>query len=401
MKTVFTIFSLLIFTAGINYGQSNLDISAQVRPRFQMVDKDFNSGLGPNNFTELRTRLGLKFSPVENVTGFVQLQDSRVYGTEPNTLSSIDNIDLHQAYFRIDKLFSLPLNLKVGRFEMVYGPQRLIGAVGWHNVGRSFDGAILQLNGNNVDVDFFAVQTNENSKPEDSLDLGLVGAYGNIKVSKNYKIQPFAIGELQSLGGFKRYTVGLYINGNVGNFSHEVEGAYQLGTMTANVDIAAFMFAFNVKYKFNAPIKPAIGGGIDYLSGDDGKDAQKFKVFNTLYATNHKFYGFMDYFLNIPSHTYGLGLMDIHAKAEFTPLKKFKTAFAFHLFKANADFTLPDESTSLDFGSEIDFTFIYNYNKAVKFQGGFSLFSPGEIFKQMKGEDSSTWGYLMAVVNLK
>ena len=53
---------------------------------------------------------------------------------------------LHQAYFSVNKLFDLPLNLKLGRMELSYGPQRLIGAVGWHNVGRSFDGGILQLN---------------------------------------------------------------------------------------------------------------------------------------------------------------------------------------------------------------------------------------------------------------
>ena len=42
---------------------------------------------------------------------------------------------------------------------------------------------------------------------------------------------------------------------------------------------------------------------------------KKYNVFNTLYATNHKYYGFMDYFIDIPRHTYGLGLIDIHAKA--------------------------------------------------------------------------------------
>ena len=54
------------------------------------------------------------------------------------------------------------------------------------------------------------------------------------------------------------------------------------------------MFALNFKYSFKSPVKPAIGVGIDYLSGDDGQDADKYKVFNTLYATNHKYYGFMD-----------------------------------------------------------------------------------------------------------
>jgi hypothetical protein len=136
------------------------------------------------------------------------------------------------------------------------------------------------------------------------------------------------------------------------------------------------------------------------LRVEEGTDPEKFKVFNTLYATNHKYYGFMDYFLNIPANTLGLGLMDVHVKAEILPFNKFKAALAFHMFNANADFTLLDGSTSTSFGSEVDLTLIYTYNRAVTFQGGFSLFSPGDIFKQTRGEDMSTWGYLMAVVNL-
>jgi hypothetical protein len=130
----------LFFTINLSLiiAQSNFDVSAEIRPRFQMDNKDFNSDLPSNNFTELRTRLGLKFSPTENIEGFVQIQDSRIYGTEPNTLTSTDNIDLHQAYFNVNKLFDLPFNLKLGRMELSYGPQRLIGAVGWHNVGQQF-----------------------------------------------------------------------------------------------------------------------------------------------------------------------------------------------------------------------------------------------------------------------
>lgn len=33
----------------------------------------------------------------------------------------------------------------------------------------------------------------------------------------------------------------------------------------------------------------------DYLSGDSG-DSDKYKAFNVLYGTHHKFYGAMDYF---------------------------------------------------------------------------------------------------------
>jgi len=401
MKKILFLFSSLLLTSSI-FAQSGLDVSAQIRARHQMSNKDFNSDVPANNFTELRTRLNLKFSPVENITGLVQLQDSRVFGTEANTLSSIDNIDLHQAYFTVSKLFNLPLNLKLGRMELSYGPQRLVGAVGWHNVGRSFDGGVVQLKTKKVDVDFFSAQTNESGNVGDTNDVTVAGAYGNLKMAKNHQIQPFIIGELETGTDFGRYTLGVYVKGSIGNLSHEIEGAYQLGSVNENIDIAAYMFALNIMYKFDTPIQPVIGGGIDYLSGDDDFTDNDFKMFNTLYATNHKYYGFMDFF---PGNTYGLGLMDLHVKGTISPAKKFKAMLAFHMFNSVEDFKYipadsPNEKSSTSFGSEVDLTLIYTYNKAVKFQGGFSFFSPGDIFKQVRGEDGSTWAYLMAVVNL-
>ncbi len=64
--------------------------------------------------------------------------------------------------------------------------------------------------------------------PGDSSDFRVLGAYGNLKIIENYKIQPFLIGEIQT-EELNRYTIGVYIAGNMSNFSHEIEGAYQIG----------------------------------------------------------------------------------------------------------------------------------------------------------------------------
>lgn len=397
-----TLFVLMLSILGSSFvfAQDNLTITGQIRPRTLLVNKNFNSDIAGNSFTELRTRIGVKFMPLDDLCGMIQLQDSRIYGTEHTTMSSTSNIDLHQAFFNLKKIFGLPVKLKAGRMELAYGAQRLIGSVGWHNVGRSFDGGVLKLCTEKIEVDIINASLAESYWAGDSLDNCLYAAYGNLKLVPDLKVQPYVISEIVRSGDMCRHTLGLFLAGKVGPIAHEIEAAYQLGSMTETVDISAMMLTANFKYKLNSSLNPVIGAGIDYLSGDDGKDEAKYKVFNTLYATNHKFYGFMDYFLNIPVHTYGLGLMDIHGKAAIAPNKKLTVAAAYHLFSANADYTLQDGSTSTAFGSEIDLTLIYKYNKKVKLQGGFSLFTPGDIFKETKGEDSSTWGYLMAIVNL-
>ncbi len=403
MKKISLFFiTFILLSSSFVIAQDNLKVNAQVRPRFQYDDKDFNSNTGANTFTELRSRLGTSYSPTSDLTGFIQIQDSRRFGAEASTLSDSKNLDLHQAYFNLKSIFNLPFNLKVGRMELSYGAQRLIGAVGWHNVGRSFDGSVLKLVTKSVDVDFIAARVNESGLVGDSLDQFLFSAYGNLKIVNHLNIQPFAIYENTTDTDFNRVTLGLYVSckDKKKAFQHELDAAYQLGSQDATKDISAFMVAYNAGYTFNSSIKPMLGAGVAYLSGDDGADADKYKVFNTLYATNHKFYGYMDYFLNIPNHTYGLGLMDIHVKASIAPAKKLKVALAYHMFNANADYTLIDGSTSTNFGSEMDLTLSYKYNSNVNFVGGLSFFSSGDIFKETKGEDSSMWSYVMAVVNL-
>ena len=403
MKKLFflLLLSSFIFTNFL-FAQDKIKFIAQIRPRMQFDNRDFNSATDMNTFSQLRTRLGILFTPIENMSAFIQIQDSRMFGTETSTLSNMSNLDLHQGYIILDNFFNLPLSLKAGRFELLYGSQRLIGPVGWHNVGRSFDGCVLTLKTNPVDVDFVATRTNETLLPGDSSDVFVYNIYGKVKALDNFKIEPFIIMENKNNFSFFRYTIGVFAsNINKGpGFYHELEAAYQAGEQNSTQDISAFMVTYNLKYSFASQLIPSISGGIDYLSGDDGKDSEKYKVFNTLYATNHKFYGYMDYFLNIPLNTYNLGLMDIHIKGDIVPINKLKLALAYHLFNANADYTLTNGGTSKSFGNELDFTILYNYNKIAKLIGGFSFFTPGDIFKEKRGENTSTWFYLMAVISI-
>ncbi len=108
----------------------------------------------------------------------------------------------------------------------------------------------------------------------------------------------------------------------------------------------------------------------------------------------------MDYFTDLPTHTYGLGLMDLIGKLEVMPIENLKTTVMGHIFNANADYKLKSGSKTRNFGSEIDLLLNFTYNANITFEGGAALFLPGDIFQEKKGTGSSTWFYLMAVVNL-
>ncbi len=408
-KRFFYFVIALLFLAELSYAQSKVSFDAQIRHRATMDGRDFDNDTDPFGFSELRTRMGAKFTPSEIITGYIQIQDSRIFGTEVSTLANSQNLDVHQAFVQMNNFFKLPVDVKLGRMEYVIGPQRLVGAVGWSNVGRSFDGGVAKIYLQGVTLETFGFNISEQFNFGDALDLYFMGVTANFKISCTHSAILFGLNEnIWDSDQLTRTTLGFYVKGIMKKFFHEAEFAYQLGDITnlgINQDVKAFMFAYNAGLKFESPIKPKIMVGLDYLSGDDNLGDSDYKVFNTIYATNHKYYGFMDYFLNIPAHTLGLGLMDIHGTVSIVPAKELSTSLKFHLFRGNEDYTLVNGNASKDFGWEADFSATYEYDANTNFQLGFSLFGPGEIMKDagnplpQKGDDISTWGYFLTTIN--
>jgi hypothetical protein len=280
----------------------------------------------------------------------------------------------------------------LGRYEVAYGPQRLIGAVGWHNIARSFDGWTATYRHNLVDVDYFNLKTADvDDSAVDTDDEYASGLYANFKFD-GYTTQAFVI--MDKDGAEDRNTMGVYAKGKIfGALSHETEFATQ-----SVGDLSASMFALNLTYKlgdFN------ISGGMDVLSGADG---DKQGAFNTLYATNHKYYGFMDYYLAPHKNTNSLGLNDMHFKLSGLNYKGVSMKLAYHIF--NTEIADGNDNTGL--GSELDLTFIKKYNDNVKFVAGYSTYTKGDVdiyqkvddvFVPFAGTDGSDWFYLMTIIN--
>lgn len=394
---------ILVLVFSIAQAQERVKFNGQIRPRFEVDNKDFKSTTESNTFTALRTRFGVSLLPTANTSGFIQIQDSRIFGEETSTTTNMKNLDLHQAYLKIDNLFDLPFDIKAGRFEMAYGSERFIGSVNWNNVGRSFDGAILSLKGEKYKIDFIGTREFERGRLGDTLDQNVYGAFVDLMLVKSYKIQPFVIiqNSVKS-DALKRTTLGFYIMGELGQFTHEIDFGYQTGSFISSnrkQDIEAYTFSFNAGYTFDTPLKPYIGGQLDIASGDDNIADNTFKSYASLYGTGHKFFGYMDYFTSFPNDAYGFGISDLVIKGGLSPLSKLKLNLHFHLFNSMEDYTLISGAKTKQFGTEIDLVANYKYNEVVTFEGGFSMFSPGDIFKERRGKDSSSWGYFMAIVN--
>ena len=133
----------ILFFSG-NVLAAEVGFGGQVRPRFEFREP---VAQGYDSFTSMRVRAQVKASLERDVGVLIQVQDVRLWGEEANTLGDFraDNFDLHQGFVELKKIWDTPWSMRLGRQEVSFGGQRLIGAVGWTQQGRAFDGMRLTL----------------------------------------------------------------------------------------------------------------------------------------------------------------------------------------------------------------------------------------------------------------
>jgi hypothetical protein len=429
MKSIYSLIIIVLFFSFSGFAQKDLGdgwkITGQVGLRSELDGRDFSNDTHPLTFTSLRTRLGVEKSFENRVVLYIQFQDSRIFGSELSTLSNSKNIDLHQGYVKLNKLFDWDWTIQAGRFEVSYGTQRFFGAVGWHFVGRSFDGVRFEIAPEKLGIELFALTVREsvnyigNAIPErypypqePTPSQSIYGIWKKTKFDDNNKLHLFGYWDINRLKAgedtclLNMPTIGGSYWGNFGNVSTIIEAAYQFGERVGR-DISAYLLSAGVYYKAGIT---KIGIGADILSGTNPDDQDtKFNTYQATYGTNHKFYGYMDYFINIPLNTMNLGLNDYYLTTNFKPEdSKWRFGLNIHHFRSNRsadDITLPGNSSASSentFGQEIDLTIRYSFIKGTTLVWGGSVFFPSGLMKYAfePREDMAYWTYVMIVANL-
>lgn len=404
------ILPILLMTANAG-AQSVIDWSGELRLRSETDGRNFDLDTRANTYTLSRARLGATIRPAQNISVFLQVQDSRVFGSEPSTLANTANLDLHQGYFQVRGFLADNIDLKAGRMELSYGNERLIGSVGWHNVGRSFDGGVIGLNFDQVTVDIMALNIREvhNYAPVatpgavqavDDTGHNLLGIYSKTKLQDNmdgdfyllYEQDRVRVGEAGNRR-LSRFTLGTWLRGSGETFSWQTESALQFGK-TAGTDILAFMFTGQLAFRPDSESISQIAIGFDYLSGT-GAEENDYKTFDPVYHTGHKFYGFMDYFISIPAQTFNRGLMDLYLQSSF----RFSSTITLDAWLHNFWFQqkLAGETFA---GTELDLVSNWKYHDNLTFMIGWSIFQPGDVMKLIfQNDDLAYYGYISARVH--
>jgi hypothetical protein len=370
-----------------------------------------------DTYTLLRTRIGLLAAVNPNLRAFVQLQDARVFGEELSTMhGSANSLDLHQGYLEIEgRLVGAPLVLRAGRQEILLGNERLVGAVGWSNTGRSFDAARLTLGGaaNPLNTTAFFATVHEGGARYggvNGLDLDGDHWFTGLSARWNQVAEGYALYDRNA--HFARYTNvnRATLGGRLqpmlpGPLTASLEGAYQLGRqhfspvsgLPRAQDIRAWFTGARLGVATGLTAVPSVGLGLDILSGDDDPTGDEYRAFNTLYATNHKFYGYMDLFLDPAARTHGRGLVDAIASARAGLGRYGAVDVDLHRFLLTNDVGLD----SRDLGWELDLSYPFTVAGAGRITLGYSAFRNGGAAPTIGlGEDGKVWhwGFVQASV---
>lgn len=384
-------------------------LSGELRPRFE-VRRGYSTLAGEGDKTSLfvsqRTRLNADFTH-EHFRTYLSLQDVRVWGDEAQ-MGDVASTALHEGWGEV--FFCKSFSLKAGRQELVYEDHRLLGNVDWVQQARSHDAAVLKFNKSGWRADAGAAYNNEKEnvfKTPYTLNnyRVLIFAY----VNKTFK-EKLTASLLHVTDGFQvidsvndeiqyRHTFGPMLAFKTGKLELNGSFFYQLGNL-ANKDIRAFLATFSAQYKVK---DLTIRAGVDVVSGTDALDSENKNnnSFNTLYATNHKFYGFMDYFINLPAHTANGGLIDPYARLGYKFSEKINAYVDYHYFLLEnnvADPANPSGTLDKGLGSEIDAVFNYNIFPMVNIQAGYSVMlgtSSMEVVKKKQQEGFQNWGWVM------
>lgn len=418
---------------------AQVTLSGQVRTR-----TEFRNGQGaplpigakPAFFTSQRTRLQFGYSMYRLKFG-VTAQDVRVWGQDVSTINrtttqDLNGLMLHEAWADLQLTDTSVKNkivgLKIGRQELVYDDQRLLGNLDWLQQARRHDAALLKYETKDLAVHLGAAfnQNRENaagtvynSTPAGNyaattnggtMYKSLLFLYAGKKLSKGnasflfvaddfstYHMDPVTSVKVYDTSTWSRATTGFYYNNGFGRVTLTAAAYYQFGKTATGQKLSAHLLSGQAGYAFSK--KFTVGAGADLYSG--GAGGATSNTFDPLYGTPHKFAGLIDYFY--AANGFGRnGLVDYYIKSKYKPSDRFLLTVDVHQFNTAAEVSGYSQNS---LGKEIDLVATYALTKQIGFEAGYAryfttaLLASPAVKNIANAKPQADWAYLM--INVK
>ena len=326
--------------------ENEFTMSIQIRPRAEYRNGALmprNEGEEPAGFINNRARLSMEYKR-SDLQMKISAQHVGVWGQDPQ-IDKNGRFIMNEAWAKLN--FGKNFFAQLGRQTLSYDDERILGGLDWNIAGRYHDALKLgYADPNNQLHLILAFNQNDETKIGGTYYVQ-VGAqpYKNMQTLwYHYKSDytPFdasllfmnlglETGDAATKESHTRYlqTMGTYITYKDNGWN--VDGAfyYQMGKNLNAEKVSAFMASLQAAYAIDKTW--TVVASADYLSGDSG-DSDKYKAFNVLYGTHHKFYGAMDYFYASDfKNGYAPGLFDKRLGVRFRASDKVDMLSLIHI----------------------------------------------------------------------
>lgn len=379
-------------------------ISAQIRARGEYRNGALyprSEGEKSTSFINNRARLSLGYIQRYSKTSLelkLSGQHVGVWGQGAQVKKSGDFI-LNEAWAKLN--FNNGFFAQLGRQALSYDDERILGGLDWNVAGRYHD--LLKLGyANDLNAIHLSLAFNSNNETVKGGNYYAPGGqpyknmqtlwyhYGNNQKPFGFSLLAmnlgWEMGEADDGGNGFMQTFGTYLTFKKDIWDLNGSVYYQTGKNKEDISVSAYMAS--IFAKANVTHKWAFAIGSDYLSGGK-QDDTKYKAFDPLYGTHHKFYGTMDYFY-ASSYPYN-GLWDNQIGVYYKPSKKVDMSLNYHYFMTVQDIEVLDDKYSKGLGSEFDFQINWSIMPDVKLMAGYSVMLGTKSMDIVKGGDHKRW----------
>ncbi|MCG3125728.1 MAG: hypothetical protein CHACPFDD_00554 [Phycisphaerae bacterium] len=210
--------------------------------------------------------------------------------------------DFHQFFADLRFLGEdVPLTLRVGRQEMLYGKERLVGISDTSNTRRRFEGAKILWDDGKLKADVFYVRpvpVDADTGGTHTLDdydeqSHFYGSHWSWKLNKDHGVDAYVFahrhtGDLTNpnghVGDLSLYTVGSRFWGKTGPWDYETEVSGQWGKFAGDT-VQAWHSTADTGWTFDLPAKPRAGAGFIITTGDRNATDGMVQTYDPLFAT--------------------------------------------------------------------------------------------------------------------
>ncbi|MDR3771836.1 MAG: alginate export family protein [Terracidiphilus sp.] len=393
-----------------------IDLGAEERLRYEAYDNSNLKAKVDDSYLLNRFRFQVSLHTPSWFRVTAQVQDARA-GFENPPLGPPNTVrwDLKLAYAEIGAPDKHWLSLRVGR-QLINYNNTIIANSEWRNQARSYDAAVLNLNGDREHLGLFAasavVPQGYGVSPHQEGN-NIYGAYGRIDdlVGRHSNLEPFFLWRVQPAevveaavskvtGKENEKALGLRLKAQINTaFDYSGELIHETGKVGTQ-SIGAWATQEGAAYQFNdVAAKPRIFAQFDYASGN-GNPAHNatHATFDTIYPTAHDRFGITDLF----------GWQNIEAARAGTTVEPYRrltfTVQGLDFWAASAVDSIYNTSGSAivtnktdhgrHVGAEIDGYSWYELNKHFNLGGGVGYFGGGQFLTNVTTSHSYTTYYI-------